>query len=195
MPSLNQKNVIKLRRGYNNCKLHIKQFLNTTQIKLYESFKNEYNALSLKKDLLKKASLGMLKQIYSITHVVDTTYNFIIIMTHMYTLIMLFILTMFRNARWWYIKLHQEILLIVSHVIGQREKNIMKYIYGTCLTTTFWFVFWRWFLTMMEKMGSVRIYSKSLKNTMLSYILSPKVHWNFYDNNVLSKFWEWYPWF
>jgi len=99
MPSLNQKNVIKLRRGYKNCELHIKQFLNTTQIKLYESFKNEYNALSLKKDLLKKASLGMLKQIYSITHVVDTTYNFIIIMTHMYTLIMLFILTMFKNAR------------------------------------------------------------------------------------------------
>ena len=47
IPSSNQKDVLKLRRGWRECEPQIKHFLDMKQTKLYERFRHEHNELNL----------------------------------------------------------------------------------------------------------------------------------------------------
>jgi hypothetical protein len=58
-PSSNQKDVLKLRRGSRDHEPHIKHFLDITQTKLYERFRQYIVHLTWAKDLSINASLGM----------------------------------------------------------------------------------------------------------------------------------------
>ena len=46
-PISNQRDVLKLRKGSTECEPHVKHFLDTTQTKLYERFRNEHTQLNL----------------------------------------------------------------------------------------------------------------------------------------------------
>ena len=54
IPSSNQKDVLKLRRGSRDREPHIKHFLDMTQTELYERFRHEHNELNLVQNILRE---------------------------------------------------------------------------------------------------------------------------------------------